>query len=90
MGSGHGYRALGNFVAIDSGRGVVFLCHLQQGSVRAHLHLHAQREPGFDPFSATGIPVAFLNRKGVPRVLDSQAVLAGTPALEPTATASGL
>jgi murein DD-endopeptidase MepM/ murein hydrolase activator NlpD len=28
---------LGNHVAIDSGRGVVFLCHLQSGSVLVHL-----------------------------------------------------
>lgn len=56
----------------------------------AHLHLHAQRQREFAPFSASGVPIAFVDRNGTPRVLGFGDVLAPEPGREPVSTASGL
>jgi len=59
-------------------------------TTRAHLHLHAQDRPAYAPRTAHGVPVAFTDGVGAPRVLGFGDVLDGYPVSEPVPTASGL
>jgi murein DD-endopeptidase MepM/ murein hydrolase activator NlpD len=59
-------------------------------TTRPHLHLHAQDRPDYALRAAHGVPVAFVDGSGSPRVLGFGDVLAPEPGREPVSTASGL